>query len=74
MFCHKCKCCSLSWLSGVFALAAIVHIIRLIARAQVQVGDFVVPMNLSIVIAVVAGILSLVLCKMSCKACNCASK
>ena len=61
MFCHKCKCCSLSWLSGVFLLAAIVHIVRLIAKAQVQVGDFVVPMNLSIVIAVVAGILSLAL-------------
>ena len=74
MFCHKCKCCSLSWLSGVFALAAIVHIVRLVTRTQVQLNDFVVPMNLSVVIAVVAGILSLVLCKMSCKACTCTTK
>ena len=71
MFCHKCKCCLFSWLSGVFALASLVHIIRLIVQAQVQVGDFVVPMNLSIVIASVAGILSLVFCKMGCKACTC---
>ena len=72
MFCHKCKCCMFSWFSGLFALAAIVHIVRLIAKAQVQINDFVVPMNVSIGIAAVAGVLSLVFCKMGCKTCNCA--
>ena len=72
MFCHnKCKCCLFSWLSGFFALATLAHIIRLITKAQVQVGDWAVPMSVSIAIVVVAGILSLTFCKMGCKACTC---
>ena len=74
MFCHQCKCCLFSWLSGVFALAALVHVVRLIVRAQVQVGGWPVPMGLSVSIAVIAGTLSLVFCKMGCKVCSCASK
>jgi len=73
MFCHKCKCCNLSWLSGFFALAAVIHIVRLISRAQVQIGDWTVPMNVSIGVAIVAGVLSLILCKKSCASCNCSS-
>ena len=72
MFCHKCKCCNLSWLSGFFAFAAIAHIVRLIARMPMQIGSWAVSMNLSIGVAVVAGALSLILCKKSCAACHCA--
>ena len=71
MFCHKCKCCNFSWLSGFFGLAAIAHIVRLISGAHIQVNDWVVPMNVSIGVAVVAGALSLILCKKSCASCNC---
>ena len=71
MFCHKCKCCNLSWLSGFFALAAIVHIIRLVMGTQVQINATVVPMNVSIGIAVVAGVLSFLLCKKSKAVCGC---
>jgi hypothetical protein len=71
MFCQKCKCCMFSWWSGFFALATGVHIVRLIARAQVQIGDWVVPMGLSIAVAVVAGILSFIFCKAGCKSCGC---
>ena len=71
MFCHKCKCCNFSWLSGFFALAAIAHILRLIFGVQVQLNATVVPMNVSIIVAIVAGILSLIFCKKSCASCNC---
>jgi hypothetical protein len=71
MLCTKCKCCQFSWLSGFFALAAIVHIIRLVTQTPVQIGDFAVPMNASIAIAVIGGVLSLVFCKMGCKSCAC---
>ena len=74
MFCHKCKCCTPMWFSGFFGLAAFAHIIRLVTRAQVQIGDVLIPMNVSIVIVVVAAILSFVFCKMSCNACNCGTK
>ena len=74
MLCHKCKCCTFSWLSGFFALAALVHLIRIITKSQLQVGDFAVSMNVSIVIVIVAGILSLILCKNACKSCGCSTK
>lgn len=73
MFCHKCKCCNLSWLSGMFALASIVHIIRLISGAQVQVNSTLIPMNVSIIIAVVAGVIAVILCKKSCASCGCST-
>ena len=74
MFCHKCKCCSLMWWSGFFALASLVHIVRLISRIQVQVGIWVVPMQASIGVAIIAGLISLFLCKAGCGACNCKEK
>ena len=74
MFCHKCKCCKPMWFSGFFGLAAFAHIIRLVARAQVQIGGVLIPMKVSIGIVVVAAILSFVFCKMSSKACNCGTK
>ena len=74
MMCKKCKCCKFSWLSGMFALAAIVHVIRLISGAQVQINTVVIPMNASIAIAVVAGILSFILCKKSCGECGCSTE
>jgi len=73
MFCHKCKCCKFAWWSGFFAFAAVVHMVRLIARVQVQIGSWSVPMGLSIAVAVVAGALSIILCKAGCGACGCSS-
>ena len=71
MFCHKCKCCAAMWWSGFFALAFVGHAVRLVTRAQVQLGDWPVPMGLSIAIVIVAGLLSFILCKKGCGACNC---
>ena len=62
------------WFSGFFGLAAFAHIIRLITRAQVRIGDVFIPMNVSIAIVVVAAILSFVFCKMSSNACHCGAK
>ena len=70
----KCKCCCYSWLSGMFALASIVHIIRLVTGAEVQINATVIPMNASIAVAIVAGIISLILCKKSCASCGCGEK
>ena len=70
MFCTKCKCCAAMWWSGFFALAAVVHVVRLVARAEVQIGTFVVPMGVSIGVAIVAGTLSLIFCKKGCGACK----
>lgn len=70
----KCRCCGFMWLSGIFALAAVVHLIRLVLGFSLQIGETVVPMNVSVVIAVVAGILSVVLCKMGCGNCGCSKK
>ena len=74
MFCSKCKCCAAMWWSGFFALAAVAHVVRLIARAEVVVNGFTVPMSASIAVAVVAGILSFVFCKKGCGACGCSTK
>ncbi len=73
MFCHKCKCCTPMWFAGFFAFPALAQLIRLVTKTQVLIGPNAkpVPMTVSIVIAVVAIILSIVFCKMSCKACNC---
>ena len=62
------------WFSGFFGLAAFAHVIRLVTRAKVQIGGVLIPMNVSVVIVVVAVILSFFFCKMSCNACNCGTK
>ncbi len=64
MFQHnKCKCCAAMWWSGFFGLAMIGHMIRLIARAHMQVGTHVIPMGVSVLIAIIAGALSFIFCK-----------
>ena len=73
MFCHKCKCCMPTWWSGFFALALVGHLLRLLFRAQVHIGQWAVPMRVSIGVVIVAGALSLILCKKGCASCTCAS-
>lgn len=73
MFCHKCKCCKNMWLSGFFALGAIVHALRFVARVPMQLANWPVPMALSVVVVVVAGALSFIFCKKGCGACSCSS-
>ncbi len=70
----KCRCCGLMWLSGFFALAAMVHAIRLVLKASVQIGEFAVPMGLSMGVLVVAGVLSFVLARLGCGRCDCGTK
>ena len=74
MFCNKCKCCGMMWWSGFFGLAALMHLIRLIVRANVQVNGFTVPMTASIAILAVAAVLSFIFCKKGCGACGCSAK
>lgn len=53
-----------TWIAAIiFALAAIVHIIRLIKPFQVVVGSHNIPMSASIVCIVVFGFLSWMLCR-----------
>lgn len=67
----KCRCCGLMWLSGFFALATLAHAVRLVFKVSVQVGEFAVPMELSVVILVVAGTLSFVMARLGCGRCDC---
>ena len=71
MFCHKCKCSVAMWWSGFFALAALVHVVRLVVHIQVQLGSWMVPMGFSIIIVIIAGLLAFVFCKKGCAYCNC---
>ncbi len=71
MFGHKCKCCKPIWWSGFFTLAAVGHLARLLFRAQVQIGQWAVPMRVSLGVVVVAGALSLILCKKGSVSCDC---
>ena len=74
MFCSKCKCCSMMWWSGFFALAAVAHIVRLVVRPVIQINGWTAPMALSIGIVLVAGVLSFVFCEKGCGACGCGNK
>ena len=49
------------WFSGVFGAGAIAHILRLVFRVPVTIGNFQVPMELSVWVAVAAVVLSLAL-------------
>ena len=67
----KCRCCCFAWFSALVALGVVAHVARLLTGAELQVGNFAVPMNLSIVVAIGAGTLSIVFCYLGCQSCNC---
>ena len=60
---EKCCCghCALLWLSGAFAMPAIMHIVRVILGWPLIVAEHAFTMKESIVIAVATGIISIVL-------------
>lgn len=47
------------WFSGFFGLAALVHLVRLLFQVPLVVGGRPVPMAVSVIVVLVAGILSL---------------
>lgn len=49
----------------IFGLVCVVHIWRVIAHAPVQIGSFTVPMSASIIGAIIAGLLSLWMLRLS---------
>ena len=53
------KFCPATWFSGFFGLGALVHLVRLILRIPLTLGDFQVPLGLSLVLVIVLGGLSL---------------
>ena len=53
------KFCPATWFSGFFGLGALVHLGRLILRIPLTVGDFQVPLGLSLALVIVLGGLSL---------------
>lgn len=65
--------CLAVWFSGFFGFGAIGHLIRLILKVPVTIGTFEVPLNLSVVLVVVLGALSLGLLILGCKR-SCCSK
>ncbi len=68
----KCTCsCLPIWLSGFFALIAIVHIVRLVCQWPVVIDGWHVPMSLSVVVAIAAGIISGGLLYSACRKCEC---
>jgi hypothetical protein len=58
------------WLSGFFATGFVGHTLRLLFRWPLQVGSWAVPPFVSVIIAVVTGILSFVLWKAGCGSCE----
>ena len=64
---HEKKVCPATWFSGFFGLAALVHLIRLLLRLSVTLGNFAVPMSLSVLVFLVAGAISLFLLWVSLK-------
>ena len=50
--------CPAVWFSGFFGLGALVHLVRLLLRFPLIVGDFEVPLAMSLVLAIVLGGLS----------------
>lgn len=53
-----------TWIAAaIFALAAIVHILRLFVHFQIVIGSHVIPMWVSYVAIVVAALLSWMLCR-----------
>ena len=61
------KFCLAIWFSGFFGLGALVHLVRSFLKFPLIVGDFEVPLALSVTLAVVLGALSLVLLYVGCK-------
>ncbi len=47
------------WFSGFFGLAALVHLVRFLFQVPLVVGGRSVPMAVSVIVAFVAGVLSL---------------
>lgn len=66
------KLCIPIWFSGFFGLGALVHLARLILRFPLVIGDFEVPMGLSLAIAIIAGALSIGLLCLACRPSCCA--
>jgi hypothetical protein len=62
------------WFSGFFGLAALAHLVRLVTRIHLTIGDHVFRLRYSLIVVVVAGIASLLLAKSGCGKCNCAKK
>ena len=52
------KFCPALWLSGFFALGAVAHLVRLLFRASLVVAGHEVPFELSIILVLVLGSLS----------------
>ena len=64
---NKPLACAAIWFSGFFGFGAIGHLIRLMLKLPVTLGTFEVPLNLSVVLVVVLGGLSIGLLILSCK-------
>ncbi len=65
---EKCCCghCALLWLSGFFAMPAVIHVVRLIAGWQITIAEHVVTTKESVIAAVVSGILAIILGLIGC--------
>lgn len=64
---QKPMACPAIWLSGFFALGAIVHVVRLLFRFSLIVGGYEIPLGVSALVAVVLGGLSIGLLILGCK-------
>ncbi len=63
----KNKLCPAMWLSGFFGFGSLVHLIRFIFGVSLSVGGFDVTSRLSLTVAVILGVLSVVLLVLSLK-------
>lgn len=65
---EKCNCgCCFSWLSGLFAAPAIMHLIRIIAKWEITFNGNPIAIKTSWIIFVVAALLSIIFGFIGCK-------
>lgn len=65
---EKCKCgCAFGWLSGFFAMPAIVHLIRALAGWEVTFKGNPVAIKTSWMVFVIAAVLSVIFCILGCR-------
>lgn len=58
---EKTKFCPAMWLSGFFALGAVVHLVRFLFQISLTVGGHEIPLTVSFVLGLVLGAFSLAL-------------
>ena len=67
MACFTSKQTRYVWLSGFFAAPTLAHLVRVILRAPVMIGNWDVPLSFSFILLIITGLISFIFCKLACR-------